>query len=163
MAEKMKEKKRGELIPQGMPSLPDVFDEMDRFMERYFGGWGLRPSWMPRFTWPEEMRTSYPRIDVFEEEGEVVVKAELPGVEKESLDVEITEGAVAVSGEKKKEEKVEKKDYYRMERSYGSFRRKMPLPAEIRSEEAKAVFRDGVLEIRAPKKTVEKKLKVEIE
>jgi HSP20 family protein len=163
MAERIKEKKRGEMLPQDMPSLPGVFDEMDRLMDRYLGSWGLRPSWMPRFVWPEEMEATYPRIDVFEEADEVVVKAELPGIEKDSLDVEITEDSVVVSGEKQKEEKLEKKDYFRMERSFGSFKRKMPLPTEIKAEKAKAVFKDGILEIRAPKKALEKKVRVEVE
>ncbi len=62
----------------------------------------------------------------------------------------LTEDTLTISGEKKKERKVEKKDYYRMERSYGSFARSVPLPPGVHTEKARAQFRDGVLEIRIP-------------
>jgi HSP20 family protein len=78
------------------------------------------------------------------------------------VDIELTEDSVTISGEKKKEEKVEKKDYYRVERSYGSFSRTVTLPAEVKAGEAKAVFKNGVLEMRIPKKEETKKVKVSV-
>ncbi|MBI5049382.1 MAG: Hsp20/alpha crystallin family protein, partial [Nitrospirae bacterium] len=71
----------------------------------------------------------------------------------------LTENAITISGEKKKEEKVEKKDYYHFERSYGSFSRTFTLPAEVQTDKAKASFKKGVLEVRIPK-TEEAKKKV---
>jgi HSP20 family protein len=94
-----------------------------------------------------------------------VVKAELPGMKKEDIDVSLTEDTITISGEKKKEEKIEKKDYYSLERSYGSFKRSFSLPAEVQTEKASAKFKDGVLEIRIPKteeaKKKEKKVLIE--
>lgn len=92
-----------------------------------------------------------PSIDIFEEGDDVVVKAELPGMKKEDIEVDLSGDAITISGEKKEEEKVERKGYYRHERSYGSFARSFTLPSEVRADEAKAEFKDGVLEIRVPK------------
>jgi len=106
-----------------------------------------------------------PEMDIFEDGNDVVVKAEMPGMKKEDIEVNLTDDTVTVSGEKKKEEKVEKKDYYRVERSYGSFSRSFRLPKEVQSDKAKATFKDGVLEIRVPKTaeaiSKEKKLTIE--
>jgi HSP20 family protein len=90
-------------------------------------------------------------VDVFEEGDDIVVKAEVPGMAKDDLEVSVTDNTITISGEKKKEEKIEKKNYYRMERSYGSFTRSIPPPSEIEKDKIKAKFKDGILEIRAPK------------
>jgi HSP20 family protein len=119
MAEKKakEEKKESrELAPfPSRRSLLGAVDEMERLFDRYVGGWGLGPPRLPRLRWPEELEVSFPDVDVFEEGNEVVVKAEMPGVKKGEVDIELTEDSVTISGEKKKEEKVEKKDYYRVE------------------------------------------------
>jgi HSP20 family protein len=90
-------------------------------------------------------------VDIFEEGDDIVVKAEIPGIAKEDLEVSVTDNTITISGEKKKEEKIEKKNYFRMERTYGSFTRSIPVPSEIEKDKIKAKFKDGVLEIRAPK------------
>ena len=106
-----------------------------------------------------------PDVDIFEDGNDVVVKAEMPGMKKENIDVNLTNDMITVSGEKKKEEKVEKKDYYRVERSYGSFTRSFRLPKEVQSDKAKATFKDGVLELRVPKtaEAISKEKKIPIE
>jgi HSP20 family protein len=106
-----------------------------------------------------------PSVDIFEEGDEVVVKAETPGMKKEDLDVKIEKETITITGEKKAEEKVEKKDYYRLERSYGSFCRSFRLPTDVQDDKAKATFKDGVLEVRVPKTEEAKKKakRVEIE
>jgi HSP20 family protein len=98
--------------------------------------------------WSEELS---PTVDIYEEEKEVVVKAELPGMKKADLDINISDDIITISGEKKAEEKVAKKNYYRLERSYGSFTRKLRLPVATVSDKAKATFSEGILEIRIPK------------
>jgi len=112
-----------------------------------------------------ELEEVAPPVDIFEEGENVIVKAELPGRRKEDIHVTLTEDTLTVSGEKKKEERVEKKDYHRLERSYGSFRRSFTLPVEVQNEKAAAKFKDGVLEIRVPKseeaKKKEKKIMIE--
>jgi HSP20 family protein len=86
-------------------------------------------------------------------------------MKKENIDVNLTKDTITISGEKRKEEKVEKKDYHSIERSYGSFKRSFSLPAEVETEKASATFKDGVLEIRIPKteeaKKKEKKVMIE--
>jgi HSP20 family protein len=159
------EKYKGELEPAGSRGMMPAFgDEMDRLMERFFGR-GFMPSWMPRFRWPEEMKMPYAAVDVYEDAGSVVLKAELPGMTKDEIHVEITGEMITISGEKKKEEDVKKDDYHRMERSFGSFRRTISLPAEVQSAKAKARFHDGMLEIKVPKtkEAKEKRIKVEVE
>jgi HSP20 family protein len=76
---------------------------------------------------------------------------------KEDLDVRLDEDTITISGEKKAEEKVEKKGYYRHERSYGSFYRSFRLPAEVQTDKAKATFKEGILEVRVPKTEEAKK------
>ena len=140
------------------------FEDMERRFEDFFRRPFslLGPSWLPRL---REMEEPSPRIDIFEEDSDVVVKAELPGMKKEDIDVKLTENTITISGEKRKEEKVEKKDFYRMERSYGSFARAFSLPSEVQADRAKAQFKDGILEIRLPKseeaKQKEKRVPIE--
>src|SRR5690242_3134737 len=89
-----------------------------------------------------------PAVDIFEEKGEVVVKAELPGMKKSDISVKVVDNAIIINGEKKSEEKVERKDYLRVERSHGTFSRTLSLPEGCDTEHAKASFKDGVLEVR---------------
>lgn len=142
------------------------FEEIERriedFFRRPFSLFG--PTWWPRLRFPEIEEIS-PSVDIFEEGDDVVVKAELPGMKKEDIEVKLTDNTITISGEKKKEEKIEKKDYYRLERSYGSFCRAFSLPAEVQTDKAKAQFKEGILEVRIPKseeaKKKEKKLMIE--
>jgi len=142
------------------------FEEMERRFEDLFRRPFslLEPSWWPRLRMPE-MEEVAPKVDIFEEGDNFVVKAEIPGMKKEEIEVNLTDDMVTISGEKKKEEKVEKKDYYRFERSFGSFSRSFRLPKDVQSDKAKATFKDGVLELKVPKteeaKKKEKKVPIE--
>lgn len=140
------------------------FEEMERWFEEAFRRPFFAPPWMPRMKFPE-VGAMFPTVDIFEDGNSVVVKAELPGMKKEDIEVNISDDIITISGEKKSEDKVEKKDYYRLERSYGSFTRTLQLPAETRTEDAKASFRDGVLEVRIPKTetAVQKVKKITVE
>ena len=162
----MGDKKSREVVKAEPGRAVSPFEDMEKrfeeFFKRPFSMFG--PSWMPRMKFPE-MGVISPEMDIFEDGNDVVVKAEMPGLKKEDIEVNLTDDTVTVSGEKKKEEKVEKKDYYRIERSYGSFSRSFRLPKEVQSDKAKATFKDGVLEIRVPKTaeaiSKEKKLTIE--
>ena len=162
----MPEQKSKEAVRVEPTKAPAPFEEMERWFEDFFRRPFslMRPSWFPRLRMPEIEEIS-PSVDVFEEGDGVVVKAELPGMSKEDIDVKVTDDIVTISGEKKKEKKIEKKNFYRMERSYGSFSRSFRLPTEVQTEKASAKFKEGVLEIRIPKseeaKKKEKKVKVE--
>jgi HSP20 family protein len=93
------------------------------------------------------------------------LKAELPGLDKDDIEVNISDSELTLKGEKKKEEKIDEKNYYNCERSYGAFVRSVDLPADVQADRARASFKNGVLEIRMPKteaaKTKEIKIKVE--
>lgn len=134
------------------------FETMERWFEEAFRRPFslLGPSWLPRLR-ATEVEEAIPSVDIFEEADNVVVKAELPGIKKEDIDVSMTDNVISISGEKKREEKVERKNYYREERSYGSFTRSFRLPAEVQTDKAKAGFKEGVLEIRIPKTEEAKK------
>jgi len=152
----MAKKKSKELVKIEPTRALSPFEEMERWFEDFSRRPLFRPSWWPRLRMPE-MEEVAPSVDIFEEADDVVVKAELPGMKKEDLDIKLTEDTITVSGEKKKEEKVEKKDYYRLERSYGSFTHSFRLPKEVQTEKASAKFKEGVLEIRIPKTEEAKK------
>jgi HSP20 family protein len=114
---------------------------------------------MMRFPKSEEI---VPSVDIMEDKSDIVVKAELPGVKKEDIDITLTDDTITISGEKKKEEEVKKKDYYHYESSYGSFCRTFSLPSEVQTDKAKTKIKDGVLEIRIPKTEEAKKKEVKV-
>jgi len=126
------------------------FEEMEQWFENFFRRPFFGSPWLPRLRFPEQEEV-FPAVDIFENEKEVVIKAEIPGVDKKDLDVNVSEDTVTISGEKRSEEKVERKDFYRLERSFGSFTRKLRLPAATQTDKAKATFKDGTLEVRIPK------------
>lgn len=92
-----------------------------------------------------------PRVDVFETNDDIVLKAEIPGVSKEDLNVYIDENSIRLSGQTKKDVEHKDENVYRTERFYGSFSRTIPLPVEVKSEQAKAEYKDGILSITVPK------------
>jgi HSP20 family protein len=92
-----------------------------------------------------------PRLDVYEQDGYLVVKAEVPGVKKEDLQVELDNGDIVIQGETRAENEVKEDQYYRMERRLGRFYRRVPLPFDVKPEDIQAKLNDGVLEVRVPK------------
>lgn len=90
-------------------------------------------------------------VDMYETPDEVVVKASVPGVKPEDIDISITGDILTIKGEAKQEEKVEKKDYIYQERRYGSFARTLSLPTSVNADKAEATFEHGVLTLRLPK------------
>jgi HSP20 family protein len=135
------------------------FEEMERWLENTWTG----PfSLLGSSFWPEmklaEYGTISPSVDIYDEGNELVLKADLPGLKKKDLDINLTENMLTITGEKKKEEKVEREDYYRYERSHGSFCRRFEIPHGIDTGKIKAHFKDGLLEVRLPK-TDEAKVK----
>lgn len=93
----------------------------------------------------------YPAVDMFENEDALVVKAELPGLSKDDIDVNIDDGKLTLSGERKSENEVGEDKFYRRERTYGKFVRTFALPADIDPDKILAEFKDGVLKIEIPK------------
>jgi HSP20 family protein len=104
-------------------------------------------------------------LDVFEEQDDIVVKAELPGIDKENIEVNLTDRTLTIKGEKKKADEVKEENYYRCERSYGSFLRSVELPKDVHADKVKASFKNGILEVRVPKteEAKSKAIKVKVE
>jgi len=112
----------------------------------------------------EERRSAVwtPSVDIKETEKEVLIKADLPGVKMEDIEVSVDENQLVIKGERKFEKEEKEKDYLRIERSYGSFYRSFDIGVPIKADEVKAHYADGVLEITIPKAEVKKPKKVEI-
>ena len=162
MAEKTKEKETKAVTPwRPFMDLTRWERDMDRMMEDFFGR-RVRPWWLERWFRTDELAVSAPAVDLFEEKDEIVVKAELPGMEKDNIEVNLTDHTLTIKGEKKKEEEVKEEKYYRSERSYGAFVRTLELPADVHGDKAKATFKNGILEVRLPKTEDAKSKEIEV-
>ncbi|WP_082002859.1 Hsp20/alpha crystallin family protein [Geobacter sp. OR-1] len=132
-----------------------TLDEMERWMEEsmhrpFLFDYGFRPISRLLHDLRGEGEMT-PSVDVYTAGNEVVLKAELPGMNREDISVRLVDNNLTISGEKKTEERVERKDYLRLERSYGSFLRTLHLPEGCVTDKLTASYKDGVLEIRVPR------------
>jgi HSP20 family protein len=143
-----------------MKELEDMRRDMERLFEEVF-----EPSRRRRQWWPKSPGGGVvvPNIDMYDRKSEIVVKAELPGVERDKIDLTITRDAITIKGEIKREEEIKDEDYYAREISYGNFTRSVALPSEVESEKAKATFKNGILEIVLPKKEEAKPKEIKVE
>lgn len=142
------------------------FEEFERMFDDFFPRHWMRPFSFDRPSWshlpaPFEGRT--PHVDVVDRDKEVFIKAELPGVGKDDLEITMTGNSVTIKGSTKAEEKEDDGDYHRCEISQGSFSRTVSLPSEVDTDKAKAKFKHGVLKLTIPKvkKSTRKNIKVE--
>ncbi len=110
----------------------------------------------------ESERVFAPVVDIYETDSELVIKAEVPGAKKEDIEVSIKDNAVHIKGEKKEEKEEKTETVHRVERFYGKFERFIPLPTDVKVDEAKAEYKDGVLEIRIPKSEASKEKRIKI-
>jgi HSP20 family protein len=140
-------------------------EEMDRAFERLFDDFGF--GGIGSKSGPPSARAMAwaPRIEAFQKEDQFIVRAELPGLKREDIEVNVTEDAITIQGERRQEQERKEEGFFHSERSYGSFYRAIPLPEGVISDSAKASFRDGVLEIRlqAPPNEVSRGRRVEIQ
>lgn len=162
MADKPKEKETKAVTPW-RPFMDLAHWERD-MMEDFFGR-RTRPWWPERWFTTDEFEVVAPTVDLYEEKDDIVVKAELPGIDKNNIEVNLTDHTLTIKGEKKKEEEVKKENYYRAERSYGSFLRTLELPRDVHADKVKASFKNGILEVRMPKteEAKAKEIKVKVE
>lgn len=128
-------------------------EELDRMFDNFGFGRGFFPT---AFRKEPEETAWMPAVEVYQKGGEFIVHADLPGLNKENVNVEIEDEILTIRGERKEEREEKKEHYYRSERSYGSFYRAIPLPTGVKIENAKATFKDGVLEVTMPAPTVAK-------
>ena len=141
-------------------ALENPFRRFDRFreeMDRVFDDFGfgrnwLSPrserSWAPLFSATGQVWA--PQVEVTQRNNELFVRADLPGLKREDLKVDLTDDVITIQGERRQEEESERGGVYRSERSYGHFYRTIPLPEGAMTDQAKATFKDGVLEITMP-------------
>ncbi len=162
MARKEKVKNRGKLssatkggeLQRPARRTTSPFEEMDRMFESLTPrGWmqPLRQEWPAWVNLQAPFDGSVPKIDVVARDNEIVVRAELPGVDKRDLDISVTAESVTIKASTRQARKEEKGDYHRREISQGSFVRTVMLPESVQSKKAKASFKDGVLELKLPK------------
>ena len=140
-------------------------EEMDRAFERFFDDFGFGGAAGRKGLSSSRAMAWTPRIEAFQNEDQFIVRAELPGLKKEDIEVNVTEDSVTIQGERRQEEERKEEGFFHSERSYGSFYRTIPLPDGVISDSAKASFRDGVLEVRlqAPPNEVSRGRRVEIQ
>jgi HSP20 family protein len=118
------------------------------------------PSWAEMSALAE---SKLPRMDIIERDNEVVVRAELAGVDKKDIDVSVTDNTVMIKGSTKEEHKEEKGDYFRSEIKQGSFSRVAALPCDVDGDKAKAKFSDGMLELVIPKLEGSKRRNIKVD
>jgi HSP20 family protein len=108
------------------------------------------------------LTTWAPAVDIYETENELVIKADLPEVNEQDLDIRVENNTLTIAGERKFEEKVKEDNYLRIERSYGSFSRSFSLPTTVNTEAIKAEYKNGVLTVELPKRAESKPKQVKI-
>lgn len=159
--------RKPETQPKGMMQkrssyLPfaDLRKEMDKWFEDFLHGYEHRhlPSWEE---FQGELKT---HVDIRDNDDELIVTAELPGVKLEDIDLTVSPDSLLIQGEKREEQESKEKGQYRLERRYGSFTRQLPLPCEIEQDRVEASFKDGVLKVTMPKskESMDKNQKVQV-
>jgi HSP20 family protein len=139
--------------PRG--NLQSFQDEMNRMFEQFFrGGTGEEAGW--------GVRTWAPPVDIYETDDALILKAELPGVSKDDVSIEIHQNTLILRGQRKHEAEVKEEHYHRVERAYGTFQRSFMLPTLVDQEHVQATYHDGVLELRLPKSEAAKPKRVAI-
>lgn len=148
-----------------VPTRPVGFDMMRRLSEEWDRLWDDLAGSVFRNRWPGPLRRGSeldrsampleaaewsPRVEIVERECELLVRAELPGMSRDDVKVEVTDDLITIEGERKAETKEEKEGYFYSERSYGHFVRGIPLPEGADAEKARADFKDGILEVAIP-------------
>jgi HSP20 family protein len=138
-----------------MRDLAGIQDKMNQIFEDTFTRTRGRDEAMTGGMWT-------PAVDIYETDSSVVVKAELPGVQKEAVGVEVKDGVLSLRGERKYEKEVKEENFHRIERSYGTFHRAFSLPTTVDQDKISAVMRDGVLEVTLPKKEAAKPKQISV-
>jgi len=128
--------------------------QMDDLFDGFFRGLDRPLSFLTERAWPA--------IDVAEKDDAVVVRAEVPGCTPEDIEISVYGNTLTLSGEKKESHEDKGDGYYHLESTYGSFRRDIPMPAEVDSDKIEAVIKDGVLSVTLPKAEKSKAVKVKV-
>lgn len=140
------------------------FEEFDRMFDEFFNRGWMRPLRWERPLWDRlaQIEPRMPKVDVVDRDKEVLVRAEIPGVDRKDLDISVTDNTVTIKGQSSSETKEEKGDYFRCEIARGAFARTVALPSEVDADQAEASFREGILELTLPKIKEARRRKVEV-
>ena len=137
-----------------LKELANLREEMDRMWNRFFGEWPSREAF--RGEWA-------PSVDVSETKENILVKAEVPGMNPKDIDISLANDILTIKGKKQQETEEKEENYHRIERSYGSFSRSIRLPRDVIGEKIKASYKNGVLTITLPKSEEAKEIKIQVE
>ena len=165
MAKEHKKQGKGELQQAKPAQALNPFEEMERFFDAFYPRGWMRPfqrDW-PAWGGPAAFGGKTPSVDLIERDDAIIIKAELPGVDKKDLDISVTRNSVTIRGTTSHEEKEEKGDYYRSEITRGEYARTLPLPADIDEEKASASFKNGILELTLTKLQQSRRRSVKID
>lgn len=139
----------------------DTFEEMERMFRDFFTS--PFPLLRSRMAMRPRLMEYLPDVDLKETENEIVLSASVPGLGKDDIDIDVTSDHITISGERKSEEDKPGERFHVRQQSYGSFRLSYPLPAEIKPDDVKAHYKNGVLEVVMPKSEVREAHKVKVE
>lgn len=160
-------KEEGEKVERPIRSRGLIpFEDIERMFDDFISRKWLRPfSWdLPSWGRFPPFEGQHPKVDVIDGDDEIVVHAELPGVRKEDIDVSLTENTLTIKASVKHEEKEEKGEYYRRERTTGAFSRTLTLPpGSVDESKARASFKEGLLELAFPKREASKRQRIKVE
>ena len=168
MANKKNEKQNEERGELGARLAATPFSFMRRFaeeMDNLFEDFDFRRDWLaPVFGNELGAGIWSPQVEMLQHNGELIVRADLPGLTKDDVKVEVTDNAITIEGERRGEKEDKREGFYRSERSYGKFYRRLPIPEGIDVKDAEATFENGVLEVKmkASKREQQKRRRLEI-
>lgn len=136
-------------------ALQNFHREVDRIFDQAFRGFGLSQPWLDGVLWPRMADGMLkPTLDLSATDKEYTIAVEIPGVDEKDVKLEIANDILTIRGEKKHEKEEKDKNFYRVERSYGSFQRVLSLPEDADQEAVKATFKRGILTISMPRKAM---------
>ena len=148
-----------ELVPfRPFGELERMRNEVDRLWDTFFEG-------RPRTRKAREDGEWLPSLDVSETKSDLVVEAEIPGMDPKDIDISLSDGTLTIKGERKHEKEEKEKDYHLIERSYGTFTRMVRLPKEVKRDKISASYKNGILKVILPKseEAVTKEVKIKVE
>ncbi len=138
-----------------MPNVASLQNEMNRMFQQFVrGGNGEEAGW--------GLHTWTPPVDIYETDEALILKAELPGISKDDVSVEIHQNTLILRGQRQHEAEVKEDKYHRVERAYGTFQRSFVLPTLVDQDKVQATYKDGVLELRLPKSEAAKPRRIAI-
>ncbi len=159
-----KERKAIKAKPDTFAAMEKGFRELERRLDDVFSdNWGISSRWeLPELSRLYKMKITTPRVDIVDRDDDIMVRADVPGVTKENLDVSFTDNTITIRGLTSAEKKEEKGDYFRNETMKGAFTRTMYLPSDVDGSKASSTFKHGVLEVVVPKLEKARRIKVDV-